>query len=160
SRYERTFTFTPEAGETYYILGDGPLSLYSIGDAPTLSWSFVQHTLELTPAGTQQGITDVPIELEASWTESNSPSSSVDFVIGQKPPWILGLPPEIGEIGLAGSSSSPPYRASWIPTNYGTYYIWARCTNSFGARRESAKTTFQFKFANDDFAGATVIRSS
>jgi hypothetical protein len=154
-------TFTPEVGDTYYILGDSLQSFYIIGDdSPTLSWSFAPHTLELTPAGTQQGITDVPIEFEASWIESNSPSSSVDFVIGQKPPWILGLPPEIGEIGLAGSSSSPPYRATWIPTNVGTYYIWARCTNAFGALRESLKTTFQILFANDNFAGATVIPSN
>jgi hypothetical protein len=159
--YINTFTFTPESGETYYILGDNLQPFHTIGDGTqSLSWSFVQQTLELTPAGSQQGVVDVPIELEARWLESSSPSSSVDFVIGQIPPGVIfGGPPPIVEIGLVRLSSFPPYHSSWIPTNYGTYYIWARCTNNFGALRESAKTTFQIKFPNDDFAGATLIPS-
>jgi hypothetical protein len=150
-----TFTFTPQLGETYFILGDSqPFPI--LGDNTlTLSWNFVPHTLELTPAGTQQGFTDVPIEFEANWLESNSPASSVDFVIGQRPGFIdYG---QAVEVGLAGSSTSPPYHANWIPTNGGTYYIWARCTNSFGALRESFKAIFYIGYSNDNFAGATVI---
>jgi hypothetical protein len=158
---ENSLTFIPQAGDIYYIVGDTYLFAHGIGNNVSyeLSWSLVQHTLELTPAGSQAAVTDALIALAANWLESNSPSSSVDFVIGQRPPGIFGSPPEIVEIGLAGPSSSPPYFATWTPTNYGTYYVWARCTNSFGALRESAKTTFQIKFSNDDFAGATVIPS-
>jgi len=154
-----TFTFTPEAGDTYYILGDSLQSPYILGDgAAILSWSFVPHTLELTPAEGRQGFTGVPIELEAIWLESNSPSSGVDFVIGQMPRLFPFGP--VFEIGLAGSSPSPPYHVNWIPTNGGGYYIWARCTNALGGLRESAKTFFQITLRNDNFADATVIPSA
>jgi hypothetical protein len=157
--FSQSFTFTPQLGDTYYIVGDTYPFNHVFGDISyRLSWSLVPHTLELTPDGIEAAVTDFPIELAADWLESNSPLSSVDFVIGQVPPRIIvGLPPPIVEIGLAGSIPSPPYRASWIPTNSGFYYVWARCTNSFGALRESAKTYFRIKFSNDDFAGATAI---
>jgi hypothetical protein len=156
---ENSLTFIPQAGDIYYIVGDTYLFDHGIGNNVSydLSWSLVQHTLELTPAGSQAAVTDSPIALAANWLETNSPSSRVDFVIGQRPPGFFGAPPEIVENGVAGSSSSPPYFAAWTPTNYGIYYLWARCTNSFGALRESAKTTFGIRFSNDDFAGATAI---
>lgn len=144
-----SFSFMPDSGTTYYIVGEG---------SPILSWDFDQETLLLNP-GNPFVPTDAPIALEAIWRESNSPSSSIEFVIGQLPGTIpiSGPTPDPVEIGLAGSVALPPYRITWTPATYGTFYLWARCTNEFGSLRQSPKTEFRVYVSNDDFVNAAII---
>jgi hypothetical protein len=146
-----TASFTPDFGATYYVVGEG---------IPLLSWDFNQETLVMNSLAAEESVTDLPIYLEAIWRESNAPPSGIDFVLGQPPsPIVYGGQDAVVEIGLAGSVASPPYQITWTPTNYGAYYIWARCTNEFGSLRESPKTSFRIFLPHDNFADAEVIPS-
>jgi hypothetical protein len=154
-------TFTPEAGATYYVGGEG---------SPQVAWGFFQQTFELVPAGTVQGFDGDTFDLEALWHESIAPAGPVDFVIGQQdlPAWI-GIYPTV--IDRLGPFSSAPYRVSWTPTNCGTYILWASFTNGsvivtnyiggvtnvVPTTSDTDKTIVQILPRNDFFTNATVI---
>ena len=97
-----------------------------------------------------------PLELDAVFYETDSPPFQVEFPLGKQ----VGNPSDgirLQVIGTLGSFESPPFSGSWIPTNVGRYFIWARSTNSSGIVQESPATEFDIYAENDDFLRATII---
>ncbi len=141
-------TFTPEPGGVYYVAGQTTLA-----QASHVQWRYDQQTLELSPAGPQRIYLGEPIQLGATFHELNSPQTPIEFLFGEP---YLGFPGYYAS-GSAGVLPSEPYQITWTPTNGGTTYVWARCTNNLGMVRESPATEFQIVANNDDFAHPTVI---
>jgi hypothetical protein len=143
--------FTPEAGASYYIAGDGTAEF---------SWTLNQRTLGMTPLASEQPVrvhVGTPVPLEATWTGSGEPASAVDFVIGI--PYLDYFSRSIVETGRIASVETPPYQTAWVPNAAGRYYVWARTTNSSGFTKESSQTVFDVFEANDDFVNAAIIPS-
>ncbi|HLP76340.1 MAG TPA: hypothetical protein VK327_05415, partial [Candidatus Paceibacterota bacterium] len=123
-----------------------------------ISWTLDQQTLRLQPSGSQIGWVNQPIQLNAISIETNISSDHVDFILGaQATVFPMSSQYYLHTIGSLGTATNPPYNVSWSPTQIGTFYVWARSTNSQGIVHESAPTTFQVLAENDLFSHATVI---
>ena len=141
-----TVSFQAEAGATYYFSAEGGL----------VSWNLEQRTLEILPASGQRGWVGAPLPLEAVSIETDSPPVQVDFILGQQMwnPWGNTQPYPIGSLGTV---TNPPYNGVWIPQQTGTFYFWARSTNSHGVIHQTAPAALQIFAENDDFSRATTM---
>lgn len=140
-------SFLAEPGVTYFFQGNA---------SGLISWSLEPQTLELYPTNAQHGNVGWPLEVSAFFYETDSPPFRVEFVLGHQVPTQF-FPGYQTQLMLLGSLDAPPFWGTWTPTNVGTYFVWARSTNSSGIVRETPATQFDVYAENDDFARATTI---